>query len=112
MSISEHGTIDFVTFDPKKDVVLLVMVEERPWGLGGMLLPDLEAKTSTYLEYVTTRRLAADYPSVADKRVEFQLRCSYPPGAREEEFIEIVWRQHLEPLGIGFGWVPIGTSVA
>ena|ERR1043165_5372751 len=112
MSTTQKDTIDFVTFDPKRNVVVLVMVEERPWGANGMLLPDLEAKVNTYFYYVTAGRLVADYPNMADKRVDFQLRCSYPPGTREEEFLDIIRRRHLEPAGIDFQWVPIATSIA
>jgi hypothetical protein len=112
MSTAQHDVIDFVTLDAKRDVVVLVMVEERPWGPRGLLLPDLQAKMNTYLAYVTTGRLANDYPVAANKSVDFQLRCSYPPGEREEEFFDIVQRRHLRPAGIGFEWIPISASVA
>jgi hypothetical protein len=110
MSTAEHEIIDFVTLDPKRDLAVLVMVEDRPWGMSGMLLPDLQAKMNTYLQYAVKGGLARDYPAVAGKSVELQLRCSYPLGEREEQFVDIVRRQHLDPAGVGFQWVLIGAS--
>jgi hypothetical protein len=112
MSTQEHASIDFVTLDSIRDVVVLVMVEDRPWGAQGLLLPDLEAKLNTYFLYVMTSNLFSDYPQVAGKKVEFQLRCTYPPGEREETFIDIVTRKHLEPAGIAFSWQPIAASAS
>ena len=69
MSAAQHDTIDFITLDPRRDVVVLVMIEERPWGASGLLLPDVQAKLNTYLEYVTAGRLTREHPVAADKGI-------------------------------------------
>jgi hypothetical protein len=86
------------------------MVEAREWGNHGRLLPDLQEKFNTYLTYVTEGQLASDYPQVVDLPIEIELRCSTPPGEREEEFLRIVTKQHLKPAGIGFSWKLIKTA--
>ncbi len=42
-----------------------------------------------------TNNLVTDYPQVAGKKVEFQLRCAHPPREHEDAFIDIVKRQHM-----------------
>lgn len=110
MTTQDHATIDLVGFDRRTDTVLLVMVEPRSWGSQGLLLPDIQEKVNTYLVYVMDGQLVADYPIAAGKQVRFELRCSEPPDEREKEFLEIVRRKHLDPLGISFEWKEITSD--
>jgi len=110
MSVEETGVIDVVAHDPKTDEVTLVLVEQRPWGDRGELLPGLQCKFSTYLTYALDGQLVADYPQFSGKPIRFDLRCCEPPGAREIEFLGIVERQHLRPEGISFRWQTIGSN--
>jgi len=107
MTTEQHDTIDFVAHDNAAGAVILVLVEERPWGRRGERLPDLQAKFNTYLDYVVSGRLVADYAEAAGERVRIELRSAYPPGPRELEFIDIVVRNHFEPEGIDFTWSEI-----
>lgn len=104
MTTESHNTIDFVALDRAAGSVILVAVEERPWGDAGSLLPDLQAKLNTYLDYVTSGQLKADYPETATSSVRIELRTTYPPGNRETEFLNIVVRNYLRPERIEFGW--------
>ena len=108
MAVQDASSIDFVTYNPKEDQVMLVMVEAREWGDAGALLPDLQVKLNTYLGYALDGRLACDYPAYAQKSVRIELRTLYPPSPREQQFLEIVAKEHLKPRGIGFGWRQIG----
>ena len=110
MTVKQHGVIDFVAHDPKADAVLLVMVEDRAWGDSGHLLPDLQEKLNTYYNYATGGNLARDYPKMAGKPIQIQLRCSGPLGTRELEFIRIVTSKHLRPARIEFLWKVIGEK--
>jgi hypothetical protein len=110
MTTEQHNTIDFVAHDSTTGTVILVLVEDRPWGHCGERLHDLQAKFNAYLDYIVSGRLEADYPQVAGKRVKIELRSSYPPGARELEFMDIVVRNHFKPEGIDFGWSEIGNA--
>jgi hypothetical protein len=104
MTVEHPDMIDFVAHDPARDEAMLVMVEQRLWADRGALLPDLQAKFNTYLAYVTTGRLSADFPDLAGQALHFQLRASYAPSDRELEFLRVVRDQHLAPAGIRLSW--------
>ncbi len=108
MSTQEHDTIDLIAHQPDGDIAVLIIVEDRPWGDRGELLHDLQAKLNTYLSYITEGRLEVEYPSLTGRPVLIELRCSFPPGDREIEFLEIVGPRYFAPLGIRLTWRLIG----
>src|SRR4051812_45986554 len=110
MGVSDHDTIDIVSLDPASGAVVLSMVEARPWGDRGALLPDLQAKASAYLTYALDGQLHADYPDLRGRPVRFELAYAVPPGEREEHFLDILRRKYLEPEGITWAQRPIPTA--
>ena len=110
MTVSALGTVDFVAHDPARNEALLVMVEDRPWGDSGALLPDLQAKLNLYLGYVTTGQLQQGYPDLGTRPVHIQLRSVEQPGPRELELLRIVAKQHLGPMGIRLSFQVIGGT--
>jgi len=104
MTVDNPSVIDLVAHDSLSDVVSLIMVEHRDWGVDGALLSDLQAKLNTYLAYAVNGQFAADYPSHQGKVLRFDLRTAYPLGPREIELLEIVRRRHLSPRGIELSW--------
>lgn len=104
MTTQDHQTIDFVAFDTDAGSVTLVLVEDRPWGNEGKLLPDLQEKLNLYLNYVTDGQLRIDYPETSAAAVQIELRAAYPPGERESQFLDIVVRNHFRPEKISFSW--------
>lgn len=104
MPVHDPSVIDFVTYHPEKDRVMLVMAEDREWGDKGALLPELQAKLNTYLDYALDGQLACDYPAYAQKPIRIELRTQYPPSKREQEFLDLVAKEALQPRGISFGW--------
>ncbi len=104
MSVQETNVIDFVTYNPKQDRVMLVMVETRDWGNTGALLPELQQKLNTYVGYAIDGRLVCDYPAYASKPVRIELRTQYPLTAGEQQFLEIVAKEDLQARGISFDW--------
>ena len=107
MGVSDRDVIDIVSLDPATGVVALTMVEARPWGERGALLPDLQAKLSTYLTYALDGQLASDYPDLRGRPVQFELAYAVAPGPREEHFLDIVRRNYLEPEGITWAQRPL-----
>ncbi len=110
MAVQDTNVVDIVAHYPQTDSAALCMVEVRPWGESGALLPDLQAKFNTYLEYALGGQMVRDYPALADKPVHFELRTAHAPTPREEQFLDIVVRQHLQPRGITFQWHLLGSS--
>ena len=102
MGLDQHNKIDIVSLDKSGGTVVLSMVETRPWGQHGELLPDLQAKLNTYLSYTLDGQLPKDYPDVAHKRVTFRLHFAYVPGPQEELFLQLLRERYLEPNRIGW----------
>jgi hypothetical protein len=109
MSVQQTDVIDFVTHHAKSGRLILVMVESREWGDSGELLPELQAKFNTYVDYVIGGRLTCDYPAYAFKTIGIELRTQHRPTSREKEFLDIVAADYLKPLGIAFDWRLIGA---
>ena len=78
--------VDLVTRDPVTDEVVLVMLEERPWGSEPDQLRQLEAKFNSYLEYVLGGHMARQYPDYAKLSVRFQLDCVENPRPEDRPF--------------------------
>ena len=104
MPVQDTSVIDLVVHDPKTDSVILCMVEVREWGDRGALLPELQQKFSTYLTYALDGQLVSNYPAMVGKPIRFELRTDFAPTQREQQFMDIVTREHLEPEGITFRW--------
>ena len=78
--------IDLITLDEGADEVVLVMLEERPWGSDPEQLRQLEAKFNAYLSYVLGGYLVQQYPVYADRGVRFQIDCVENPRAADAAF--------------------------
>jgi hypothetical protein len=78
--------VDLITLDDATGEVVLVMVEERPWGSEPEQLRQLEAKFNAYLEYVLGGHMDEQYPDYAEKPVRFQLDCVENPPPRDASF--------------------------
>ena len=110
MPVQDTNVIDLVVHDPKTDSVILCLVEVRDWGDKGALLPDLQKKFSTYLTYALDGQLVSDYPAMSGKPIRFELRTDHPPTQREQQFMDIVVRQHLDSERITFRWQLLGKG--
>ena len=108
--MQKHQQVDIVSHDPKTDRVVLSMIETRPWGDKGALMPDLQEKMNTYLGYVESGQLVRDYPAMAGKKIAFRLHAAFLPTAREEKLIDIVKRTYLEPRDILWLTTTLGTN--
>jgi hypothetical protein len=78
--------VDLIHEDAASDEVVLVMLEQRPWGSDPQQLRQLEAKFNAYLAYVLGGHLVAQYPAYADRGVRFQLDCVENPRAQDQSF--------------------------
>ena len=78
--------VDLVTLDEASDEVVLVMLEQRPWGSDPQQLRQVEAKFNSYLSYVLGGHLVQQYPIYAERGVRFQLDCVENPRAEDQAF--------------------------
>jgi hypothetical protein len=79
--------VDLVTRDEQTGEVVLVMLEERPWGADPEQLRQLEAKFNAYLGYVLDGHMVQQYPQYAGRKVRFQLDCATSPREAERPFL-------------------------
>jgi hypothetical protein len=99
--MQKHNQVDVVSVD-KVGVVTLSMVETRPWGDKGGLLPDLQAKIYAYLDYIESGQLVRNYPQAKDKTVAICLHASFPTTKREDDFIALIKKTYLDPQHIAW----------
>jgi hypothetical protein len=78
--------VDLITEDPATREVVLVMIEERPWGTSEDQLRQLEAKFNAYLEYVLGGHMGKQYPDYAERSVRFQLDCAENLRSADQAF--------------------------
>lgn len=79
--------VDLIRLDTERDEVVLLMLEERPWGTVPEQLRQLEAKFNSYLAYVLDGHMVEQYPQYAGKRVCVRLDCAAPPGEGEQAML-------------------------
>jgi hypothetical protein len=94
--------VDLIEDDPVRDEVVLVMLEDRPWGSDPDQLRQLEAKFNAYLSYVLGGYLVQQYPQYADRGVRFQLDCIENPRSEDNAFFTAVSNF---AAGEGIRWV-------
>jgi len=78
--------VDLITLDAAAGEVVLVMLEERPWGTDAQQLRQLEAKFNAYLEYVLGGHMDQQYPEYAERPVRIQLDCVENPRREDNAF--------------------------
>jgi hypothetical protein len=84
--VQNPRVVDLIAEDDSGGEVVLVMLEERPWGAHPEQLRQLEAKFNSYLEYVLGGHLAEQYPQYAGRPVRFQLDCAANPRPEDRPF--------------------------
>lgn len=100
MRIGERSIIDYEFVDHVADCFVLAIVELRPWGAKGELIPDLQAKIESYLAFASDGRLIAQCPVARGKRIAFRLVYSEPPTQLEANFVASIRREYLDAAGI------------
>ena len=84
----EHpGVLDALAHDARTDKLLLAMYEVRPWTGEELQLFQLQEKLNAYVSFILDGELQENFPDLANKAVEIQLRTLHDPDARAVEFI-------------------------
>ena len=79
--------MDLIEMDPVSEKVVLVMIEQREWGVGPQQFRQLEEKINRYLGYVLEGHLASHYPQYRGKRVRIRLDCVEEPHGDAVRFV-------------------------
>ncbi len=90
----EHaGVIDLFAFDERRNEVLLVMKEARPWDDSDVRLHQLQEKFNAYVSFLLDGEMLAAHPELAGKRSRIELHCDHMPDARALELLNLIHDQ-------------------
>jgi hypothetical protein len=98
--IADTNTIDLVARDAD-GTLLLIMIEDRPWGSDLDQATQLQEKIHTYAGYVLDGILARQYPETAGESVTIRLDCAEAPTG-EYAYITAHVANQLNRYGINF----------
>ena len=77
--VSDPNTVDVVAQEADGGIVL-VMVEDRPWGTDPDQAKQLQDKCNTYAGYVLDGSLVRDYPEAEGVPTRIRLDCVEEPS--------------------------------
>ncbi len=80
--VERTDVIDLFGFDQKKDEVLLVMNEPRPWDASDIRLHQLQEKFNAYVSFLLDGEMSEAHPELSGKRARIELRCATMPDDR------------------------------
>jgi hypothetical protein len=81
-SVTNPAVIDLFAFDDKRDQVLLVINESRPWNGGDAQLHELQEKFNAYASFILDGEMIDAHPELAGKSARIELRCAEMPNER------------------------------
>jgi len=90
---SRIGVIDLLAHDTKRDEVLLVMNEPRPWEDSDERLHELQERFNAYASFLLDGEFAESHSELAHKRVRIEVRCAHMPDARAIELLGMIHDQ-------------------
>jgi hypothetical protein len=79
--------VDLIHLDLERGEVVLLMLEQRPWGSAPEQLRQLEAKFNGYLSFALDGFLAAQFPQYVSKPVCIRLDCVTQPSDEERSML-------------------------
>lgn len=90
MTIEQPNTIDFVSFEPESNDVVLTISDHLAWDQNeGEHLLLLQNKLNSYLEFVENGQLYKHYPQVKGRNVVISLVSKFPLSEQAVSFFEL-----------------------
>ena len=80
--VAQAGVIDLFAFDQKKNEVLLVMNEPRPWDGSEIRLHELQEKFNAYVSFLLDGEMIDAHPELEGKPARIELRCAEMPDEK------------------------------
>ena len=80
--VQQAGVIDLFGFDQKKNEVLLVMNEPRPWDGSEVRLHELQEKFNAYVSFLLDGEMIDAHPELQGKSARIELRCAEMPDEK------------------------------
>jgi hypothetical protein len=80
--VQRADVIDLFAFDEKKNEVLLVMNEARPWDGSDERLHELQEKFNAYVSFLLDGEMTDAHPELAGKAARIELRSATMPDEK------------------------------
>lgn len=93
--------VDLISLDPATDEIVLLMIEDRPWGSDPKQLDQLQEKLNNYLDYILDGYLTKQYPDYLGKRARIELSSVSVPEGEAASLIDAI-QSYLRSVNIGF----------
>lgn len=100
-AVDDPDTIDALQALPGRPDVVMVIVQDRPWGPETRVM--VGNKLGAYLRYALGGQLARDMPHAAGRPVRIALVSGTAPGEADAETLA-AFRDQVAALGIAFVW--------
>jgi hypothetical protein len=91
--IERADIIDFFAHDTRRDEVLLVMFESRPWKNSDRQLFQLQEKFNAYISFLLDGEMNDAHPDLAGKNARIELRCAEMPTGRALDLLHAIHDQ-------------------
>jgi hypothetical protein len=90
MTVEEIDKIDRLAFDRKTGDVLLVISDHLDWNENeGEHLFVLQNKLNTYLAFIESRQLYAEYPRAVGKKIVLYVMAKFPLSDEARKFYQL-----------------------
>jgi hypothetical protein len=80
--VEQAAVIDLFAFDQKKNEVLLVMNEPRPWDGSDIRLHELQEKFNAYVSFLLDGEMIDAHPELEGKPARIELHCAEMPDEK------------------------------
>ena len=93
VGVERADVIDFFAHDTKRDQVLLMMYESRPWDDSDLQLFQVQEKFNAYVSFLLDGELREAHPELAGKDARIELRCAEMPEGRILDLLQAIHDQ-------------------
>ena len=84
--------LDLISFDEASDLVVVTMIEDRPWGESEEQIEQLQVKFNNYADYILDGWLYAQYPQYEGKRCLIRVQGAHFPDQNQSKLFETMKR--------------------
>lgn len=100
MSVEQTKVVDFLSINPKNEVVLTIS-DHLDWTDEGKHLNLLQDKLNSYLSFIESGEIHESYPDSKGRKPVISIKALHPPSSLGLRFLAKA-KETIEQAGIGF----------
>ena len=99
--VANAAVIDLFAWDEKRNEILLVMHEDRPWDGSDLRLHELQEKFNAYVSFLLDGEMTAAHQELAGKKARIELHCATMPDEQAITLLGLIHEQlALQEIGM------------